>query len=128
MPRRIYPTVQEVIETQKILIDEFGGLHGIRDRGLLESAVFRPRSGYYRGLFEEAAALLESLAGNQAFLDGNKRTAFVIADTFLRVNGHYLDVETAAAHRFINDSIEQKEFNFTAILDWLKAHIETLDP
>jgi len=128
VPRRIYPTVQEVIETQKILIDEFGGLHGIRDRGLLESAVFRPRSGYYRDLFEEAAALLESLAGSQAFLDGNKRTAFVIADTFLRVNGHYLDVETTAAHNFINDSIERKEFNFTTILDWLKAHVETLDP
>lgn len=128
MPRRIYLTVQEVIETQTILIDEYGGLHGIRDRGLLESAVFRPRSGYYLDLFEEAAALLESLAGNQAFLDGNKRTAFVITDAFLRINGHYLHVETAAAHSFINDAIERKEFNFTAILSWLKAHVEDLDP
>jgi death on curing protein len=128
VPRRIYPTLQEVIETQRILIDEYGGLHGIPDRGLLESAVFRPRSGYYRDLFDEAAALLESLAGNQAFLDGNKRTAFVITDAFLRINGHYPDVETAAAHRFINTSIARKQFNFTTILAWLKAHVETLDP
>jgi death on curing protein len=127
VPRRIYPTLQEAIETQKILIDEYGGLHGIRNRGLLESAVFRARSGYYRDVFEEAAALMESLAGNQAFLDGNKRTAFVIADAFLRINGHYLDVETAAAHRFINTSIARKTFNLTTILAWLTSHVETLD-
>jgi death-on-curing protein len=81
-----------------------------------------------RRIYPTLQEVLESLAGNQAFLDGNKRTAFVITDAFLRINGHYLDVETAAAHRFINTSIARKQFNFTTILAWLKAHVETLDP
>ncbi|MGC2722226.1 MAG: Fic family protein, partial [Candidatus Acidiferrales bacterium] len=78
MPRRIYPTVAEAIEIQKTLIDEFGGPHGIRDVALLESAIFRPQTGYYGGLIEEAAALMESLAKNHAFIDGNKRISFVL--------------------------------------------------
>ena len=89
MPFRIYPTVAEVIESHRLLIEEFGGLHGIRDQGLLESAVFRPRSGYYSNIIEEAAALMESLANNRSFMDGNKRVAFVMTDTMLRANGHF---------------------------------------
>jgi len=53
MPPRIYPTVAETIEAHRLLIEEFGGLHGIRDKGLLESAVLRPQNGYYGNLIEE---------------------------------------------------------------------------
>src|ERR1700687_6004505 len=101
MPFRIYPTVAEVIEIHRLLIEEFGGLHGIRDQALLESAIFRPQSGYYNNLFEEAAALMESLANNHAFLDGNKRISFVLTDVMLRANGYFLDVEPVDAHEFI---------------------------
>jgi death-on-curing protein len=124
MPFRIYPTVAEVIETQRLLINEFGGLHGIRDRGLLESAVFRPRSGYYTGLIEEASALMEALANNHAFIDGNKRVSFVMTDAMLRANGYFLDVEPSEAYKFIIEAIERQEFRFPAIRDWITSIIK----
>ncbi len=126
MPFRIYPTVAEVIETHRLLIEEFGGLHGIRDRGLLESAVFRPRIGYYGNLIEEAAALMESLTNNQAFLDGNKRVAFVMTDTMLRANGYFLDVEPLEAHKRIIEATRRKEFRFPWIRDWIASVIKPL--
>ena len=124
MPFRIYPTVAEVIETQRLLINEFGGLHGIRDRGALESAVFRPRSGYYTGLIEEASALMESLANNHAFIDGNKRISFVMTDAMLRANGHFLDVGPSEAYKFITEAMERQEFRFPTIRDWITSIIE----
>jgi death-on-curing protein len=124
MPFRIYPTVAEVIETQRLLINEFGGLHGIRDRGLLESAVFRPRSGYYTGLIEEASALMESLANNHPFIDGNKRLSFVMTDAMLRANGYFLDVGPSEAYKFIPEAMERQEFRFPTIRDWLTSIIK----
>ena len=76
----VYLTVAEVHQMQHILVDRFGGLHGVRDKGAIESAVFRPQTGYYNSLEEEAAALMESLANNHGFVDGNKRIAFAAAD------------------------------------------------
>jgi death-on-curing protein len=121
MRSRVYPTVTETIETQRLLIDEFGGLHGIRDMGLLESAVLRPQSGYYTNLIDEATALMESLANNHAFLDGNKRISFVMTDVMLRANGYFLDVEPLAAHKFITEALEKNEFRFPLIRDWLAS-------
>ncbi|HED36770.1 MAG TPA: type II toxin-antitoxin system death-on-curing family toxin, partial [Ignavibacteria bacterium] len=73
---RKYLTNDEVIIIHKNLIDEFGGLHGIRDNNSLESAVMRSQSGYYEDIYEEASALMESLASNHSFVDGNKRISF----------------------------------------------------
>jgi death on curing protein len=121
MPSRVYPTVAETLETQRLLIDEFGGLRGVRDMGLLESAVLRPQSGYYSSLIEEVAALMESLANNHAFLDGNKRISFVMTDVMLRANGYFLDVEPLAAHKLITEALEKNEFRFPLIRDWLAS-------
>jgi death-on-curing protein len=121
MPFRIYPTVAEATEIHRILIEEFGGLPGIRDQALLESAISRPRSGYYNDLFEEVAALMESLSNNHAFLDGNKRISFVLTDVMLRANGYFLDVDPVEAHKFINDAVAKKEFRFSQIRDWIRA-------
>jgi death on curing protein len=126
-PRYIYLTVAEALEMHRQLIDEFGGTHGLRDRGLLEAAVFRPQNGYYDDLIHEAAALMESLATNHAFLDGNKRISFAATDTFLRVNGYYMDVEALAANRFINDSLAKREFRIGQIRGWLKTHVRPLE-
>lgn len=71
-----YPTVAEVYRMQYLLIERFGGKHGVRDKNAVEAAVFRPQTGYYNSLEEEAAALMESLGNNHGFLDGNKRIAF----------------------------------------------------
>jgi death-on-curing protein len=81
VPTRIYLTVAEVLTIHKQQIDQYGGIDGLRDSGLLESAIFRPQTGYYNSVAEESAALMESLANNHPFLDGNKRVAFAAART-----------------------------------------------
>jgi death-on-curing protein len=116
----LYLTIAEVLEMHRHLIDEFGGLHGVRDAGLLASAVLRPQTGYYDNLLHEAAAMMESLANNHAFLDGNKRIAFASADVFLRLNGYALKVDALEAHKFITEKIAARDFRVTAILRWLK--------
>jgi death on curing protein len=82
-----YPTVEEALAIHGRTVELFGGSQGVRDRGALESALARPRSGYYRDVIEEAAALWESLSQNHPFLDGNKRAAVTITAAFLRMNG-----------------------------------------
>jgi death-on-curing protein len=124
MPGRVYPTVAEATEFHKQLIDEFGGMHGLRDKGRLEAAILRPQTGYYGTLAEEAAALMESLANNHAFLDGNKRTSFAVTDTFLRLNGSYLEVNPLEAYNFINEAISRGEFRFDRIRDWISSHLK----
>ena len=81
-------SLDEVLEIHAAVIDRFGGTKGIRDQGLLESALYRPKTGYYSGLIDMAAALFESLINNHPFVDGNKRVAFCSADFFLRLNGY----------------------------------------
>jgi death-on-curing protein len=121
-----YLTVAEVYLMQHRLIEMFGGLHGVRDKGAVEAAVFRPQTGYYNSIEEEAAALMESLGNNHGFLDGNKRIAFTAADVFLRRNGSYIEVEAVEGHAFIDGSIERQEFRFAQILDWIRQHIKPL--
>jgi death-on-curing protein len=77
-------TVAEVYQMQHRLIDMFGSMHGVRDKGAIEAAAFRPQTGCYNSLGEEAAALMESLGKNHGFLDGNKCITFTAADVFLR--------------------------------------------
>jgi death-on-curing protein len=127
MPSRIYPTVAETIETHRLLIEEFGGSHGIRDRGLLQSAVLRAQNGYYGNLIEEAPALMESLANDHAFLDGNKRVSFVMTDAMLRANGYFLDVKPVEAHKLITEAMEKNAFRFPMIRDWIGAVVKPLD-
>jgi len=121
-----YLTVAEVYLMQHRLIELFGGLHGVRDKGAVEAAVFRPQIGYYNSVEEEAAALMESLGNNHGFLDGNKRIAFTAADVFLRRNGFYLDVEAGEAYEFICDSMERGELRFAQILNWIRKYIKPL--
>ena len=94
--------------------------------GLLESAVFRPRNGYYSGLIEEASALMESLANNHAFIDGNKRISFVMTDAMLRANGYFLDVEPLEAHKLMTEAMERNRFRFPMIRDWITSNIKVL--
>jgi death-on-curing protein len=121
-----YLTVAEVYRMQYRLIELFGGLQGVRDQGAVEAAVFRPQTGYYNSIEEEAAALMESLANNHGFLDGNKRIAFTAADVFLRRNGFFIEVEGVAGHAFIVGSMERNEFRFAQILDWIRQYLKPL--
>jgi len=117
-----YLTVAEVYLMQHRLIEMFGGLHGVSDKGAVEAAVFRPQTGYYNSIEEEAAALIESLANNHGFIDGNKRIAFTAADVFLRRNGFYIEIDAAEGYAFISGSMERHEFRFAQILEWVRLH------
>ena len=123
MAERVYLTVGEVLQIQYHLIENYGGIHGVRDKGLLESAVFRPQTGYYNHIAEESAALMESLANNHPFFDGNKRVAFAAAHTFLLINGYDLEVDLATAYDFVMRSLESGEFRFGPILQWIDDHM-----
>jgi death-on-curing protein len=121
-----YLTLDEAIAIHEALVERFGGLKGIRDLGLLESALYRPRTGYYRDLVEMAAALFESLLMNHPFIDGNKRAAFFATDIFLRLNGWHLKVEPKAAHEFLIGLLDRSECDFSRLLPWLRKAIVAL--
>jgi death-on-curing protein len=115
-----YLEVEEVVQIHERILHATGGSSGLRDRGALESAVYRPRTGYYADLIEEAGALLESLVRNHPFVDGNKRTAFVCAGTFLRLTGLRIRVEEPEAEKFFLESLTAGTFRFPVIRDWLR--------
>jgi death on curing protein len=124
MAERVYLTVAEVLAIHHRQIEAYGGMHGVRDQGSLESAVFRPQNGYYNDLAEEAAVLMESLANNHAFLDGNKRVAFDATHTFSLVNGFTIVADPAETYVFITQSLAQGKFRFPVILDWIREHVK----
>ena len=123
---RVYLTVAEVVAIHNHQIEEYGGEHGMLNQGALEAAVFRPQTGYYNDLSEEATALLESLVNNHAFLDGNKRVGFAAAHTFLLMNGFDLDVCSKAAFEFMMKALAEGRFRFALLHEWISAHLAPL--
>jgi len=119
----VYLTLEETLDLHRQLIKRFGGTGEVRDLGLLESALARPRSGYYSSLSEQAAALLQSLAGNHAFVDGNKRIAFAATAVFLRLNGFALRVDTDEAEHFLIDVVIKGRAEVATIADWLERFL-----
>ena len=109
------------------MIEDFGGIHAVRDRGLLEAAVARPQSGYYIDLFEEAAALFESLAQNHPFVDGNKRTAITATAIFLVLNGYKLAFEDLEAYQWLMTLYEHGTVTRIAIEAWLRQHASPIE-
>jgi len=69
---------------------------------------------------------MESLANNHGFIDGNKRIAFTAADFFLHRNGFFMEVEALEGYQFIYGSLDQHEFRFPNILDWIRQHIKPI--
>ena len=108
-----YLTAQQVLFIHARLIATTGGEHGLRDLGLLESAVARPQATFegsdsYPDLLQKAAALMESLARNHPFVDGNKRVAITTTALFLRQNGRYLRTTNAELERFTLMVVEER--------------------
>ena len=119
-----FPTIEEVVAIHDTAIREFGGSPGLRDAGALESALMRPQLGYYDGLLDEAAALMESLALNHPFVDGNKPTAFFVTDTFLRKNGHFIDCDGDETYEFFMRLFKSNSFRFAQLRSWLEEHVK----
>ena len=121
-----FPTIQEILVVHQDQIEQFGGSQGLRDMGALESALFRPQMGYYDGIIEEAAALMESLAMNHPFIDGNKRVAFAVTEAFLGLNGYYIDCYSREAYDHFMRLFDTNSFRFAELRDWLEEHVKPL--
>lgn len=123
-----YLTVAEVLAMHADQVERYGGSHGIRDQGLLEAALFRPQTGYYADLIEEAAALWESIAQNHAFIDGNKRTAFAATYTFLAINGARFTADAEETYAFVAALHQAGQFSFDQLVPWLRDHVKQETP
>ena len=119
----LYITAAEAVEIHRAMIDAHGGSHGIRDVGALESALFRPQSGYYDDIVAEACALLESLAVNHPFVDGNKRVAFAAMEIFLLINGWRIDATQQQIYRFMMGLFDSGRFELAELDKWFRRRI-----
>lgn len=121
-----YLIPEQVIFLHSRLIAETGGGHGVRDLGMLLSALGRPQATFeekdlYAVIFLKAAALMDSLVRNHPFVDGNKRTAIAAAAMFLRINGYRLVVENNEMVRFTL-ACAQSQLSLDAISDWFRKY------
>lgn len=126
--RVIHLSVDEVLAIHAELISRFGGSSGVRDPGLLESALHRPRTGYYADVVEMAAAMFESLLMNHPFVDGNKRVAFFATDVFLRLNGWRMHVDSRAAHALLMGLLEEGNADFAHLEPWIRGAVKPAPP
>jgi len=109
----LFLELEEVLEIHRDQIALYGGSEGLRDLGLLQSAVAMPQAGFgdqyfHADLYEMAAAYLFHLASNHPFLDGNKRTAAMSAFTFLKMNGIILTASERAFETLVREVAEGK--------------------
>ncbi len=116
-------SVDEVLAIHEELISRFGGSGGVRDLGLLESALYRPRTGYYADIVEMSAAMFESLLMNHPFVDGNKRVAFFATDVFLRLNGWKLGVDPTDTRTFLIELLDEGIADFEHLVPWIRRSI-----
>jgi death-on-curing protein len=126
-----YLTPTEVLLLHARLIQRTGGASGVRDMGLLESALSRPQATFgqndlYPDLWSKAAALMHSLVKNHPFVDGNKRTALTATGIFLELNGHKLAASNKAVLEFTRQVVIG-EMELAEIADWLEAHSQPLE-
>ena len=122
-----YLTMPEVLWVHADQIARYGGRPGVRGPGHLEAALFRPKTGHYVDLIEEAAALSESLAQYHPFIDANERTAFASTYTFLTINGLRLTATAEETYSFISDLYPTNGFSFEVLVPWLRGHVD-LEP
>jgi death on curing protein len=125
-----YLSAEQILFIHHRLITETGGMDGILDINLLVSATGRPQATFdgndlYADLFNKAAALMDSLVRNHAFVDGNKRTAITATGLFLRFNALELDVSNTEMVRFTL-SCAQSQKTIEDITTWLKQHSKPL--
>ena len=122
----LFLTIDEVIEIHQELIEEFGGSAGLRDRGLLESAVHEPMAQFggqflHADLFEMPSAYLFHLVKNHPFIDGNKRIGAAAAVVFLRMNGITLPDDEPAFSNLVL-AVATGEAGKREINEYLRSH------
>jgi len=120
--------VSEVEKIHDILIDRFGGAKGIRDKGILESAIGRPFQTFdgkdlYPDPVDKAAAIFESIVSNHPFVDGNKRTAYVLLRLMLKRNQLDIKVDQDIKYDFVIKAAKG-ELTFDKIRTWIRDNLE----
>jgi death-on-curing protein len=121
-----YIRVEDILAIHADQIERYGGGEGIRDPGLLEAALFRPQTGYYPTLIDEAAALWESLSQNQPFVDGNKRMALAATYVFLAINGLEITATDDEAQDFVLGLYSESRVTFENLRAWLSENTKVL--
>ncbi|HEX7542557.1 MAG TPA: type II toxin-antitoxin system death-on-curing family toxin [Patescibacteria group bacterium] len=126
MKNTTYITLDIVLAIHDDMVDKYGGSHGIRDLGLIQSAIARPQSSFggddlYPNVFDKAAALFHSLMFNHPFIDGNKRTTIVSTARFLSLNGFELDVSQEDFVAFLL-LVANKHLSIEKISKWIENH------
>ena len=121
-----HPRTDDTIHWDQI--EAWGGLHGLRSDDALESAIAQPKNVYLYGggdLYEIAAAYAFHIAESQAYLDGNKRTAFISTVTFLSINGYeFVPGAETEAIPFVLSLYDNHEFRFEKLVPWLQKHVK----
>jgi len=125
-----YLSVEGVLLLHHLAIEETGGSHGLRDLGLVESAVGRPqatfaRADLYPTIFEKTAVFCHSLIKNHPFVDGNKRTSLLSAMTFLELNGYEFVCNQDELVEF-GVKIDNENISIEVIAKWFKKHSKTV--
>jgi death-on-curing protein len=123
-----YLTAEQVIFIHAFVVEETGGSHGVRDLGLLESAVARPQATFdgddlHPDIFIKAAALLHALIQNHPFVDGNKRTGALAVILFLEFNGYELNAKNKELESFAL-KVAVAKISLSEIADWLRKKSE----
>lgn len=123
-------SVEEVKDIHDLLVNKFGGLHGVCSPELLDSGVARMRASFggedlYPTIFDKAAALFQSLCKNHPFLDSNKRTSFVAAVTFLEINGYETKFLKDEAEKFVL-KVATNKLEIKEIANFFKKHSKKL--
>ena len=111
----------------------FGGLDGIPNIGMVESAIARPYSGYYRSIERKTSALVHSMATNHGFADGNKRTTVIVMHLLLKKSGFRLvtkprDGSLDQAVEKMVLAVVEREMTFDDLVDWFRARIRKSPP
>jgi death on curing protein len=123
--------IKEVEVLHRILIDKFGGSHGVRDSVALESAIARPFQTFdgkelYTSVLEKGASLIESILINHPFIDGNKRTGYTLLRLFLIQNRIDITASQDNKYEFVIN-IASGTLKFEGIVSWLRSYTRKMN-
>ena len=114
MKEPVFLNKEQVLQLHKRTLEDYGGSTGIRDEGLLDSAIFQPEASFggvflHDSLFLMAAAYYFHISQNQPFMDGNKRTGFLSLFTFLKINGFTFNAPNETIYPFLIEVAEKRK-------------------
>jgi death-on-curing protein len=123
-------SIEQVLAIHSIAIKQFGGSNGIRDTQMLESAIKRPFQTFggeelYPSIIEKAAAIIESILMNHPFVDGNKRTGYILMKAMLMEKNITITTHQNEVYNFVI-AISTGEMKFEAIVAWLKENTKAI--